>query len=101
MMLSDFSKHEKKSPTDIPLQGTDRADFSFILDGYSHFFKLSTVFSSCFRSFQHSFNKLWKTLKTPEEKCEKPERILENYFGKGALALSLLTVEVKVFKPLR
>jgi len=27
--------------------------------------------------------------------------ILENYFGKVALVLSLLAVEVKVFKPLR
>lgn len=33
----------------------------------------------------------------PEEKCEKPER----HFGKVVFALSLLAVEVKVFKPLR
>lgn len=44
---------------------------------------------------------MWKTLKTPEEKCENLKVILENYFGKVALALSLLVVEVKVFKPLR
>ena len=44
---------------------------------------------------------MWKTLKTPEEKCENPKDILENYFGKVVFALSLLAVEVKVFKPLR
>lgn len=44
---------------------------------------------------------MWKTLKTPEKNVKNLKGILENYFGKGALALSLLAVEVKVFKPLR